>query len=128
MPFIAEQFFRLTVYWTVTLLVKNVDTGTLWPETSPNKYCEVNEQLDNVANQLECQIQCLGDDDCIGIVYSQDIDFCYKCSDGADVDLDNSFGFGFYAKPGITIVLWEYIYSTFLKNLWSFFVAINLIL
>ena len=97
------------------ILVNNFDTGRFWPETNPNKYCDNAVMMNDVANQVECQIQCLEDDDCMGIVYSHRDDWnldkfdCYKCPVGPLVLLD-SYGItrdGYYAKPGITIVLCE---------------------
>ena len=54
-----------------------------------------------VTTQQECQLNCVNDCECVGIVYSYEggyADICYICED--DNLLATGNGFGFYRRPG----------------------------
>ena len=64
-------------------------------------FCTASTRTESVTNQLECQANCAQYSDCIGIIYSHEIeytDICDICTD--DNMIDAVFDFGFYRRPG----------------------------
>ena len=54
-----------------------------------------------VNNQLECQANCVGNSECVGILYSHEIGRTQLCLICKDDNLKNApYGFGFYRIPG----------------------------
>ena len=73
----------------------------LWSETDAKKRCPNHDITARVTTQQECQMNCVSDSECVGIVYSNKAgytDVCYICKDDNLLKTGNSFGF--YKRPG----------------------------
>ena len=89
---------------------------TLWPKETPFSFCKNNIPKSDVKSQEECQSNCQGRADCVGIVYSHKKGirkWCYMCLD--DVLVYGGNGYGFYRRLGnmsfarkLSIGIYEY--------------------
>ena len=73
----------------------------LWSETDAKKRCPNHDITARVTSQQECQMNCVSDSGCVGIVYSNKAgytDVCNICKDDNLLKTGNSFGF--YKRPG----------------------------
>ena len=75
----------------------------MWHEEAKASYCPNNKAYNDVSSQQECQQRCIGNVECVGIIYSHKFTrFCYLCKEDSLTTARSEYDF--YRRPGIVAV------------------------